>query len=49
VPREPGEAVLAVRAKDAAGNVQPDQPVWNGGGYLWNRIERQRVAIGRPA
>jgi DMSO/TMAO reductase YedYZ molybdopterin-dependent catalytic subunit len=49
VPREPGEAVLAVRAADAAGNQQPDAPVWNAGGYLWNRIERQRLVIGRPA
>lgn len=48
-PPGPGEATLAVRATDAAGNVQPDGLVWNPGGYLWNRIERQRVTIGRSA
>lgn len=45
----PGEVVLAVRATDSAGNVQTDEPVWNPGGYLWNRIERQRLLIGRSA
>ncbi len=45
-PRQPGEAVLAVRATDAGGNVQTDAPVWNPGGYLWNQIERQRVIVG---
>ncbi|MBI2536656.1 MAG: molybdopterin-dependent oxidoreductase, partial [Gemmatimonadetes bacterium] len=42
-PRAPGEVTLAVRATDAGGEVQPDAPVWNSGGYLWNRIERQVV------
>jgi hypothetical protein len=35
-----------VRASDSKGNVQPDQPVWNPGGYLWNRIERQNYFVG---
>jgi DMSO/TMAO reductase YedYZ molybdopterin-dependent catalytic subunit len=48
-PPVPGEATLAVRATDAAGNVQPDAPVWNPGGYLWNRTERQIVTVGRSA
>jgi diadenosine tetraphosphatase ApaH/serine/threonine PP2A family protein phosphatase len=48
-PRAPGEASLAVRATDASGAVQPDAPVWNPGGYLWNRIERQIVPVGRSA
>jgi len=26
--------------------VQPDAPVWNPGGYLWNRIERQALIVG---
>jgi hypothetical protein len=40
---------LAVRATDARGDVQRDAPVWNPGGYLWNRIERQVVTVGRSA
>jgi hypothetical protein len=38
--------VIAVRATDAKGNVQPDTPVWNPGGYLWNRVERQTLVVG---
>ncbi len=37
---------VAVRATDAKGNTQPDQSVWNPGGYLWNRIERQEITVG---
>ncbi|MBI4545643.1 MAG: molybdopterin-dependent oxidoreductase [Gemmatimonadetes bacterium] len=48
-PERPGAHVLAVRAADAAGNTQPDEPVWNPGGYLWNRIERQEVVVGPAA
>jgi hypothetical protein len=40
---------LAVRASDASGAVQTDDAVWNPGGYLWNRVERQRVVVGRSA
>jgi hypothetical protein len=25
---------------------QPDTPVWNPGGYLWDRIERQTLIVG---
>lgn len=46
-PRAPGEVSLAVRATDARGDVQPDSAVWNPGGYLWHRIERQPVTVGR--
>jgi len=46
-PAEPGRYALAARATDAKGNVQPDEAVWNPGGYLWNRIERQEVIVGR--
>ncbi len=45
-PQRAGMHVLAVRATDAKGNVQPDEPVWNPGGYLWNRIERQQIMVG---
>jgi DMSO/TMAO reductase YedYZ molybdopterin-dependent catalytic subunit len=42
----PGRHSVAVRATDEKGNAQPDEPVWNAGGYLWNRIERQEFAVG---
>lgn len=45
-PPGPGRYVLAVRATDAKGQVQPDTGVWNPGGYLWNKIERQDVVVG---
>ena len=45
-PERPGKYQLAVRATDEKGNVQPDEGVWNPGGYLWNKIERQEVTIG---
>lgn len=44
-PKAPGTYTLAVRATDEKGNVQPDTPVWNPSGYLWNRIERQEVVV----
>jgi DMSO/TMAO reductase YedYZ molybdopterin-dependent catalytic subunit len=47
--RSPGRHVLAVRATDEKGNVQPDEPVWNPGGYLWNRIEHQEIVVGSTA
>jgi DMSO/TMAO reductase YedYZ molybdopterin-dependent catalytic subunit len=37
---------VTVRATDEKGNTQPDEPVWNPGGYLWNRIEKQELAAG---
>lgn len=45
-PKQPGTSKLAVRATDSKGNVQPDEGVWNAGGYLWNKIERQEIVIG---
>lgn len=45
-PKRTGKYVLAVRATDEKGNVQPDEGVWNPGGYLWNKIERQDVVVG---
>ena len=46
VPSQPGRIVVCVRATDAKGNRQGDTAIWNPGGYLWNRIERQEVSIG---
>jgi len=45
-PKAPGKYVIATRATDEKGNVQPDEPVWNAGGYLWNRIEKQELVAG---
>ncbi len=45
-PQRRGPYTLAVRAADEKGNVQSDEPVWNPGGYLWNRIERQQIMAG---
>lgn len=42
----PGKYTLAVRATDEKGNTQTDESVWNPGGYLWNRIERQEIVVG---
>jgi hypothetical protein len=46
-PPKPGRYFLQARATDAKGNIQPDEGVWNPGGYLWNRIETQEVVVGR--
>jgi DMSO/TMAO reductase YedYZ molybdopterin-dependent catalytic subunit len=45
-PKSPGKYAVAVRATDEKGNTQPDEPVWNPGGYLWNRIEKQELVAG---
>ena len=45
-PQRRGPHTLAVRAADEKGNVQSDDPVWNPGGYLWNRIEREQMMAG---
>jgi DMSO/TMAO reductase YedYZ molybdopterin-dependent catalytic subunit len=46
-PKMAGKYVIAVRATDEKGNVQPDEPVWNAGGYLWNKIEKQELVAGK--
>src|SRR3984893_255447 len=43
--KSPGRYSIAVRATDEKGNTQPDEPVWNPGGYLRNRIERQEIVV----
>ena len=45
-PRAPGKYSVAVRATDEKGNTQTDEPIWNPGGYLWNRIEKQEFVAG---
>ncbi|MBI3952110.1 MAG: molybdopterin-dependent oxidoreductase [Acidobacteria bacterium] len=48
-PQRTGNHLLAVRATDEKGNVQPDEGRWNPGGYLWNKIERQEIVVGDAA
>jgi DMSO/TMAO reductase YedYZ molybdopterin-dependent catalytic subunit len=45
---DPGEHVLSCRATDEAGNVQPDDPPWNVGGYSNNAVQRVSVAAVEP-
>jgi hypothetical protein len=44
--KSPGRYSLVVRAADEKNNTQADEPVWNPGGYLWNRIEQQEIVVG---
>ena len=44
-PPGPGEYVLACRARDEAGNVQPDDLPWNLGGYANNGVQRVPVSV----
>jgi hypothetical protein len=48
-PKISGRYQIAVRATDTNGNVQPDEGVWNPGGYLWNKIERQEIVVGEAS
>jgi DMSO/TMAO reductase YedYZ molybdopterin-dependent catalytic subunit len=44
-PTEPGPIVLASRARDAEGTVQPEDGTWNSLGYANNAIQRVHVAV----
>jgi hypothetical protein len=44
-PRAPGAVVLAVRATDSAGNVQPKHAAWNKFGYQMNAIHTRSVTV----
>jgi DMSO/TMAO reductase YedYZ molybdopterin-dependent catalytic subunit len=41
----PGSHILCCRATDASGDIQPDQPEWNVGGYENNAIQRVTVTV----
>ena len=41
----PGEHVLCCRARDEAGNEQPDEAAWNVGGYANNGVQRVPVRV----
>jgi len=47
--KSPGRYSVAVGATDEKGNAQLDEPVWDPGGYLWNRIERQELVVGNAS
>ena len=44
-PPGPGRTTIAARARDSAGNVQPEQATWNKFGYLMNAIATRTVTI----
>jgi DMSO/TMAO reductase YedYZ molybdopterin-dependent catalytic subunit len=44
-PPGPGVYELRCRARDALGNVQPDEPTWNVGGYANNAVQRVPVTV----
>jgi sulfane dehydrogenase subunit SoxC len=44
-PPGPGEYELLCRARDAAGNEQPLEPLWNVGGYANNAVQRVPLTV----
>jgi len=44
-PAAPGKYLVASRATDASGAEQPEAPVWNAGGYLYNAVDRVAVEV----
>ena len=42
---DPGDHVLCCRARDEAGNAQPDEADWNVGGYANNGVQRVAVRV----
>jgi DMSO/TMAO reductase YedYZ molybdopterin-dependent catalytic subunit len=42
---EPGRHTIAVRARDASGDAQPEKPVWNRRGYRNNAVHRVTVTV----
>jgi DMSO/TMAO reductase YedYZ molybdopterin-dependent catalytic subunit len=47
-PPASGEHTLMARAADAAGAVQPLEPVWNAHGYGNNVVQRTRIRVAPP-
>jgi hypothetical protein len=44
-PSRSGDYVVFSRATDSRGRVQPDIPIWNPGGYLYNACDRVKVFV----
>jgi DMSO/TMAO reductase YedYZ molybdopterin-dependent catalytic subunit len=41
-----GDYTILARATDSQGRVQPDAPVWNPSGYLYNAIDQVKIHVG---
>jgi DMSO/TMAO reductase YedYZ molybdopterin-dependent catalytic subunit len=48
-PNGDGDYVVAARARNAAGAIQPMEQEWNPSGYLWNVVHRVPVKFAYPA
>jgi hypothetical protein len=44
-PDREGYYIVAARARDSAGNIQPLEQEWNQSGYLWNVVPRVSVDV----
>src|SRR5262249_55161662 len=42
---KPGKYVLVARATDSNGDIQPRDPQWNSGGYLYNAWDSVRCGV----
>ena len=47
-PKRSGKYELAVRATDEKGHTQPEEGVWNQGGYLWNESSGKNSPSAAP-
>jgi hypothetical protein len=47
-PASPGRYELCCRARDSAGNEQPDDQAWNVGGYANTAVQRIAVTVTPP-
>jgi sulfite oxidase len=41
-----GEYTILSRATDSQGRIQPDAPVWNPSGYLYNAVDQVKIHVG---
>ncbi|NUP75296.1 MAG: molybdopterin-dependent oxidoreductase, partial [Sinomonas sp.] len=44
-----GEVTLRARATDLAGQIQPEAPIWNSGGYGNDAIQAVSISVASPA
>ena len=42
---KPGDHSILSRATDTQGRVQPNEPVWNPSGYLYNAIDQVKIHV----
>src|SRR5579872_3053664 len=43
---KPGEYSILSRATDTRGRIQPDAPLWNPSGYLYNAVDQVNIHVG---